>query len=94
MLENIMNAPWRQWYEIMSSGNPPLALQFVVINSIFFVIFAVRRMRGKRSSQGNAAYAVHGILILVNTAILYQSELLPYYQYQVMNFWRQFQQVI
>jgi hypothetical protein len=94
MLDNIKNAPWHQWYQIMSSGHPPLALQFVVINSIFFLIFAIRRMRGKRSNHGNAAYAVHGVLILVNTAILYQSELLPYYQYQLLSFWHKFQQVI
>jgi hypothetical protein len=94
MLENFKNAPWSQWVYVLSSGDPPLALQFVVINSIFFIIFAIRRMRGKRSNQANTAYAVHGILILVNTAILYQSELLPYYQYHFWDFWRQLKQVI
>jgi hypothetical protein len=94
MLDNFRNAPWGEWVQVLSTGNPPLALQFAVLNTIFFVIFAIRRLRGKRTSHDNASYAVHALLIFVNVGILYQKELLPYYTYQFVQFWQHFKQII
>jgi hypothetical protein len=94
MLDNFINAPWSQWVLFFSEGHPPLALQFLIINAFFFLVFAIRRMRGKRSNHANTAYAVHGGLILVNLGLLYQAQLLPYYSYHAMNFVHKLQQVI
>lgn len=94
MIENFINAPWGQWIVLLSKGNPPLALQFLLINGVFFLIFAFRRLRGIRTRHANTAYVIHGILIMVNTAILYQDQLYPYYRYNILGFIHKVQAVI
>jgi hypothetical protein len=94
MLEMFKNARWHDFYDVLSRGNPPLALQFLIINTVFFVIFAARRARGKRSKNNNTSYAIHGFLLLVNAGIMFQGDLLPYYQRNISIFWTKLQNVI
>jgi hypothetical membrane protein len=94
MFDYFRIAPWGDWYLIMSKGNPPLALQFLIINCAFFVIFAIRRIRGEKTKHNNISYLVHGLMFLANVGILYQSDLLPMYQTRIMMFWHKLQYVI
>ena len=94
MIEMFKNARWTDFYDVLSKGNPPLALQFLLINALFFVIFALRRARGKKSKNNNASYLVHGFLLLVNAGIMFQGDLLPYYQRNIMVFWAKLHSVI
>ncbi len=94
MLELLKQAHWSDITTVLAQGNPPLALQLLVVNCIFFFMFAFRRLRGKKTRQNNAAYLINGILILVNAAVLTQAQLLPFYQYNIMVFWHKLQQVL
>jgi hypothetical protein len=94
MLDQVRYAPWGDWYIIMSKGNPPLALQFLFINFMFFLIFAVRRIRGKKTRHNNLSYVAHGVMFLANVLILYQADILPMYQTRLMMFWHKLQYVI
>jgi hypothetical protein len=94
MFEMFNRAHWSDFYDVLSKGNPPLALQFLFINTLFFVIFAVRRARGKTSKNNNASYLVHGLLLLVNAGIMFQGDLAPFYQRNILTFWNKLQQVI
>ena len=94
MLDQIKYAPWGDWIIVMSRGNPPLALQFLFINLVFFLIFAVRRLRGHKTNQNNFSFVAHGLMFMANVAILYQADLLPMYHTRIMMFWNHFQQVI
>lgn len=94
MLEMFKNARWHDFYDVLSRGNPPLALQFLCINTLFFVIFAVRRARGNGSKNTNASYIVHGFLLLVNAGIMFQGDLLPFYERNILSFWYKLNQVI
>jgi hypothetical protein len=94
MLEMFNQARWSDFYDVLSNGNPPLALQFLLINTLFFLIFAVRRARGKVSKNNNASYLVHGVLILVNAGIMFQGDLAPFYQRNILTFWNKLQHVI
>jgi hypothetical protein len=94
MVELFKHTNWSVAYDVLMRGNPPLALQFLLINSLFFIIFAFRRLRGKRSSHNNLAYAVHGFLLLANAGIMYQGEIAPYYERNILMFWHKLHAVI
>jgi hypothetical protein len=94
MLDNVKNAPWGDLLIVMSKGNPPLAFQFLLINFLFFMIFAVRRLRGQKTRNNNLSYLAHGVMFMANMVILYETDLLPIYHQQVMLFWHKIQLVI
>jgi hypothetical protein len=94
MVELFKETNWNVWYDVLARGNPPLALQFLLINLLFFIIFAFRRLRGKRSSHNNWSYLIHGVLILINAGILYQGELMPFYQRNILMFYYKLHAVV
>jgi hypothetical protein len=94
MVELFKHTNWSVWYDVLAKGNPPLALQFLLINSLFFIIFAFRRLRGKRSHHNNVVYFVHGVLLLANAGVIFQGDLAPYYQRNILEFWHKLHAVI
>lgn len=76
MLERIINAPWWQITEFFGRGNPPLITQILAINTIFFVLFIVRRTRDAKALHRQAAIQVQVLLILSNVLILFQEEII------------------
>jgi hypothetical protein len=71
----MLEAHWNEFYLILSSGDPPLALQLLVVNTIFFIYFIVRRMRGAPEMRQEAAITVQAMLIFANLAVLFDDEL-------------------
>ncbi|MFN0193606.1 MAG: hypothetical protein ACKVP5_16810 [Aestuariivirga sp.] len=74
---------WNEFYRILSAGDPPLALQLLVVNTIFFIYFVVRRMRGATSMRREVATTVQGLMLFANVAVLFEDQLLgafrPYF---------------
>lgn len=94
MLESFKQAHWSDIYYVLVSGNPPLALQLLFVNLIFFLIYAHRRLKGKKTRQNNASYFVHGIIIIANASVLFQGELVTYYVRNLLLMWHKFQQIV
>jgi hypothetical protein len=78
-------APWHVIYDFFAKGDPPLALQLLALNTVFFVLFIIRRMRGARAMRPSAATTVQALLIFANCLILLQDDITrtvrPYLQY-------------
>lgn len=72
MLQTFLNAPWWQITDFLNRGNPPLIFQILAINTIFFILFIVRRMRNARTLHRGAAIQVQALLILSNALLLFQ----------------------
>jgi hypothetical protein len=72
--ELIYRARWDQLYAFFFEGNTPLALQLLIINTIFLVFFIVKRARAKNRQQQTTAYAVQGLLIATNAAVMFQKD--------------------
>jgi hypothetical protein len=94
MWELFKQARWEDWYYVFSDGTPPLALQLLTINAVFFLVFAFRRIRGHRSNRANMAYLTHGMLVAINAAILFQGDLMPFYHQYFMVFVHKLQNVV
>ena len=66
---------WDEVYAFLAQGSPPLAIQILIINTIFFMLWIVRRMRGVPALRRETSIAVQAILIIANLAILFQKDL-------------------
>ncbi|MGB8312861.1 MAG: hypothetical protein WCE69_00065, partial [Aestuariivirga sp.] len=58
MLELFREARWDELYAFFAAGNPPLVLQLLVLNTIVFMVFMLRRMRGVRTLRSETASMV------------------------------------
>ncbi len=69
---------WQGAYIFLTTGHPPLILELLAINTIFLILFILRRMTGIYTRKAHTTYVVQALLILGNGAVLMQSELSPY----------------
>jgi len=76
-INGILPADWTEAYAFLAQGLPPLAIQILAVNTIFFILWIVRRMRGAPALRRETSIALQTILILANLAILVQKDLPP-----------------
>jgi hypothetical protein len=74
--ENFYNARWQDLYQFFAAGEPPLMLKLLAINTLFFVIYIMRRAKGRQSMRANTAYMVQGVLIAVNICLMFAPNIL------------------
>jgi hypothetical protein len=70
MLDLIRRTNWDQLYYYFAKGNPPLILQLLMLNTIFFIWFAIRRMRGARTMRASTASTIQSVLLAANFFIV------------------------
>lgn len=70
------NARWQDLYQFLADGNPPLVLRLMAINTLFFVVFVVRRARAKHSLRSHTAYFVQALLIGANAFLMFGQSLM------------------
>ncbi|MGQ0485691.1 MAG: hypothetical protein ACT4SY_10105 [Hyphomicrobiales bacterium] len=78
MLDLFYQARWGELYAFFAEGEPPLALELLIVNTMFFVVFIMRRARGARTVRSETAVAMQGFLIFANTVVLFQDYLWQY----------------
>jgi hypothetical protein len=74
-MDEFWQADWGEFYRFFAQGSPPLAIQILVINTIFFILWIVRRMRGARALRPETSIFIQATLIAVNTVIVLQQNL-------------------
>lgn len=94
MIEMFKQANWDAAYNVLTQGNPPLVYQMLAINSLFFILSIIRRMRGKPMMKSGPSMAIQGLLITANIALLVQDQFLPYYQSHIQTIWYKLMSVI
>jgi hypothetical protein len=69
-------ADWDGLYRTLAKGNPPLALQLLTLNTIFFIIYVMRKITSKHKLRSTTREVVQLILVLFNLAIVFQEDVL------------------
>ena len=72
----LYNARWQDLYAFFAAGEPPLMLKLLAINTLFFVIYIMRRAKGRQSMRASTAYMVQGVLIAVNICLMFAPNML------------------
>ncbi len=75
LIELVQDAPWHHIYDFFANGNPPLAVRLLILNTIFFILFAYRRARGIPTMNPKSAMRVQTILIAANALLLFEPEI-------------------
>ena len=75
MIEFFQNAPWHHLHDFLANGNPPLVVRLLILNTIFFALFAYRRARGLPVMNAKAALRVQSFLIAANALLLFEPEI-------------------
>jgi hypothetical protein len=75
-IENFKNARWQDIYAFFISGEPPLVIKLLIINTIFMVILIMRKSRGGNQSS-RTSNTMQALLIIANGFVMFQSQLLP-----------------
>jgi hypothetical protein len=75
MLDLIRRAQWSQAYDLLSSGNPPMIFKLLAINTIFVVLYIIRKAKTGQSLRLVTLLQVQALLIAANVLILYQQKI-------------------
>lgn len=67
-------ADWDGLYRGLAKGNPPLALQLLALNTVFLVIFVIRRARAKQRLRNSTVELIQLFLLVANIAIVFQED--------------------
>jgi len=67
-------ADWDGLYRVLAKGNPPLALQLLALNTIFVVLFIVRRATAKHRMRNQTAEIIQLFLLIANLAVVFQEQ--------------------
>ena len=71
---------WRQFYDlqaILLRGDPPLLTQLMVVNTIFLIVYILRRIRGVRPLRTQTATTIQVMLLFANATIVILGDTLP-----------------
>ena len=75
MLEFVTDARWDELYAFFMKGTPPLIAQLLALNTVVFMLFMVRRMRGKQALRVETASLVQSLLLFANMLAIYQDNI-------------------
>jgi hypothetical protein len=75
MLELFEDARWDELYAFFARGRPPLIAQILAINTVVFMLFIVRRMRGASTLRSETASLVQSLLLVANMLAIFQENI-------------------
>ena len=76
-MDLIYRARWHELYSFFASGEPPLVMKLLIINTIVLMLFIFRQARSKHPMRAKTAFAVQVVLILGNFFVMFQNDLMP-----------------
>jgi hypothetical protein len=68
-------ARWDELYAFFMKGTPPLIAQLMALNTVIFMLFMVRRMRGKPTLRAETASLVQSLLLFANMLAIFQDNI-------------------
>lgn len=75
MFELFQRARWDQAYDYLASGDPPMIAKLLAINTIFFILYIVRKMRVEHKMRDSTVMQVQALLVVANVLILFQRDI-------------------
>lgn len=81
MLELFHRARWDQAYDFLASGEPPIIFRLLAVNTLFFILFVIRRAKGAHRMRPATAMQIQALLVVANCIVLFQNEV----QWQLMH---------
>jgi hypothetical protein len=71
----IRNARWNEFYVFLTNGDPPLILILLLLNTVFFVIYVMRKTMRNTRLRSATVYFLQSFMVAANAAVIFQKEL-------------------
>ena len=78
MREYLYLARWDQTYGFLVSGSPPMLVRLLALNTLFLVLYAVRKSTGARPLSAGMALLVQLAVLGANLLVLFQPQVENY----------------
>ena len=75
MFELFQRARWDQAYDYMASGDPPMIARLLAINTVFFILYIIRKVQVEHKMRDSAVIQVQALLVVANILILFQRDI-------------------
>lgn len=75
MFELFQRARWDQAYDYLAAGDPPIIARLLAINTIFLILYIVRKMRVEHKMRKSTIIQVQALLVFANSLILFQRDI-------------------
>ena len=75
MIELFQRARWDQAYQFLASGDPPMILRLLAINTLFLVFYIIRRAKVPYRMRDSTVMQVQALLVVANALILMQGDI-------------------
>jgi hypothetical protein len=76
--ELFWNARWGELYQYLTQGNPPLIAILLAINTIFFMVYLMRRATKRHRMRASTVYFVQGMVVAANAFVLFREDAIRY----------------
>jgi hypothetical protein len=80
-IDEFKNARWDELYLFLAHGNPPLILILLGINTLFFIVYIIRRASKRQRMRASTVYFVQGAVVMANAFVLFREDA---YRYAMM----------
>lgn len=77
-IDQIRSARWDEIYLFLTHGNPPLILIILGLNTIFLMLYVVRRATKRHSMRASTLYFVQGAVLVANALVLFREDAIRY----------------
>ena len=67
-------ADWDGLYRLLAQGNPPLALQLLALNTVFLVLYIVRKKTAKHRLRNSTVEVMQLLLLVANLVVVFQED--------------------
>ncbi len=78
MFELFQRARWDQAYDFLASGEPSMMVRILLINTIFVILYIIRRARNPHPMRDHTVLQIQGLLLVANALIIFQRDILQF----------------
>ncbi len=75
MLELIERTHWDQAYDFLSAGDPPMVFRIMALNTVFLILYVVRRAGAARPMDQSGVVIVQSLLVGANLLVMFQHDI-------------------
>lgn len=75
-LDALGGVNWTEYQYYLTDGNPPLYVQLILLNCIFFAVWLYRRIHGSRAARQATSVVFQLAFVLANVGLVIAGQML------------------
>jgi hypothetical protein len=72
------NARWDEFYQLLTTGSPPLLVVLLGVNTVFLIFYVTRKARQSARLRPSTLYWVQTLMVAANAFVILRSDIIHY----------------